>query len=88
MYYSLEEVFYEENGYYPDKISSKKLRSVDPELFTDPNGFKLGDPGADYRYEGQNCGIDNKCASYKLSSKMEREDRYQKSSRREKIRKN
>lgn len=42
MYYALEEVFYKKNGYYPQDLNSATLPSVDPELFTDPDGFTLG----------------------------------------------
>jgi type II secretory pathway pseudopilin PulG len=80
MYYSLEEVFYEKNGYYPAAIDSKTLRAMDPELFTDPNGIKMGEEGSNYRYESLNC--DNaKCKAYKLSSAMEKEASYEKKNR-------
>lgn len=81
MYFALEEVFYEKNGYYPSKIDSKTLRSVDPTVFTDPRGNKLGSGNSDYRYEGINCGLDNKCKAYKLSSSLEKEADFTKSSR-------
>ncbi len=80
MYYNLEEVFYEKNGYYPSKIDSKTLRAMDPELFTDPRGVKMGDDGSSYRYEGLNCNNDS-CRSYKLTSSMEKEAEYVKTSR-------
>lgn len=80
MYYNLEEVFYEKNGSYPSKIDSKTLRAMDPQLFTDPNGVKMGDEGANYHYEGLNCNNDA-CKSYKLSSSMEKEAEYVKTSR-------
>ena len=38
MYYSLEEVYYEENNSYPRTVSADVLPSVDPDLFKDPNG--------------------------------------------------
>lgn len=80
MYYNLEEVFYEKNGYYPATIDSKTLRAMDPDLFTDPDGAKLGDADSNYRYESTNCDND-KCKSYKLSSTMEREATYEKTNR-------
>ena len=46
MYYSLEEYYYAKFGYYPQTIDSKTLRTVDPELFTDPTGIKFGKSGA------------------------------------------
>lgn len=80
MYYSLEEVFFAKNGYYPSEISSKVLPSVDPVLFTDPNGVKLGDKNANYRYEGVNCD-NNKCKGYSLRADLEKEADYVKKNR-------
>ena len=82
MYFSLEEVYYEKNGYYPAAIDSKTLRSVDPELFTDPDGYKLGDANANYSYNPLSCSLDGKCKSYTLKSFMEKEAEYTKTSRR------
>ncbi len=82
MYYSLEEVFYQKNSYYPQTIDSKTLRSVDPELFTDPSGFAMTDPLAEYSYTPINCSIDAKCKSYTLRADLEREAEYIKTSRR------
>lgn len=42
MYYALEEVYYKEHGFYPASLESSTLPSVDPSLFTDPDGFTLG----------------------------------------------
>lgn len=42
MYYALEEVYYQQNKSYPEKLTSETLPSVDPKLFTDPDGFTLG----------------------------------------------
>lgn len=80
MYYNLEEVFYEKQGYYPAKIDSKVLRAMDPDLFTDPTGVKMNSEGANYRYEGLNCNNDA-CRAYKLSSTMEKEAEYVKTNR-------
>jgi Tfp pilus assembly protein PilE len=80
MYYSLEEVFYEKNGFYPSKIDSKTLRSMDPDLFTDPDGTKMNSTGAEYHYNGLNCGNET-CKSYKLTADMEKEAAYTKTSR-------
>lgn len=82
MYYNLEEVFYEKNKYYPQSIDSKTLRAMDPEQFTDPDGYKMGDPSANYHYEGLDCSLDGKCKRYKLRADMEREAEYVKDSRR------
>lgn len=42
MHYALEEVYYKKNGHYPATLTSATLPSVDPQLFTDPDGFVLG----------------------------------------------
>jgi hypothetical protein len=54
---------------------------MDPNLFTDPFGFNIGDPDSSYRYEPANC-TDGKCQEYILRAIMEKEDNYTKSSRR------
>ncbi len=81
MYYNIEEVFYPKNTYYPSSIDSKVLRAMDPALFTDPNGTKLGESGADYRYDATGCTTDGKCTGYTLRSSMEREGDYVKTNR-------
>ena len=80
MYYSLEEVYYPTNGYYPQTINSDNLKSVDPNLFTDPNGVKIGDEGSSFTYTPTNCE-DNKCKSYTLKAILENEDNYTKTSK-------
>lgn len=81
MYYNLEEVFYPKNNYYPSTIDSRTLRAMDPSLFTDPTGDKLGDAASSYRYDPTGCSADGKCTGYKLRAVMEREDDYTKSNR-------
>lgn len=80
MYYSLEEVFYPANKYYPQTISSDNLKSVDPALFTDPNGVKIGTAGSAYSYKPTNC-VNNKCKSYTLEAALQNEADYIKTSR-------
>lgn len=80
MYYNLEEVFYEKNHYYPEKIDSKTLRAMDPALFSDPNGVKLGESGSDYRYDSTDCTNDQ-CKGYTLRSHMQKEADYVKTNR-------
>lgn len=80
MYYSLEEVFYPANKYYPQSINNDNLKSVDPTLFTDPNGIKLGTAGSDYTYSPTNC-IEDKCKSYTLKSTLTNEADYIKNSK-------
>lgn len=80
MYYGLEEVFYKTNNYYPRTINETTLPSVDPSLFTDPEGVKLGESESEYRYEPTNCDGD-KCKSYSLRTTLENEADYIKNSR-------
>jgi len=80
MYYSLEEVFYPTNKYYPQTISSDNLKSVDPALFTDPSGIKLGTAGSAYTYTPTNCA-ENKCKSYTLKAKLANESDYTKTNK-------
>ena len=80
MYYGLEEVFYKANNYYPETINETNLPSVDPALFTDPDGAKIGSSDSNYRYEATNC-TDNKCKAYTLRTTLEKEADYVKTSR-------
>jgi type II secretory pathway pseudopilin PulG len=78
-YYGLEEVFFKANGYYPQAINQTNLPSVDPALFTDPEGNKIGAASSDYRYEAVNC-TDSKCKSYTLRTTLQNEADYVKHS--------
>lgn len=80
MYYSIEEVYFKTNGYYPQTIDATVLPSVDPSLFTDPNGVKIGEANSNYRYEPYNCN-DNKCKNYTLRTTLENEADYIKTNR-------
>ena len=75
MYYALEEDFYKDHGYYPEQISEDNLKVVDPALWTDPDGYNLGDPASSYSYEPANCK-DGKCKEYTLKSTLEKEDTF------------
>ena len=81
MYYALEESFYKEHKYYPQTISEENITVIDPALWTDPDGFNLGDPLSSYSYEPANCSTEGKCKEYVLKSTLEKEDTYIKSSR-------
>ncbi len=78
-HYSLEEVYFKANNSYPRSIAEKTLPSVDPGLFKDPNGIKVGEQGTNYHYDGLNCE-DNACKSYTLRAELESEDDYSKKS--------
>jgi type II secretory pathway pseudopilin PulG len=80
MYYSLEDVFYKQNGFYPAKINASVLTSMDPTLFTDPNGIKFGESGSDYRYETADC-TNNQCKNFTLHASLEKEAEYVKKNR-------
>lgn len=80
MYYSLEEVFRKDHDYYPRTVNEKVLPSVDPELFKDPQGVKIGESQSDYRYEATDCDGD-KCQDYTLRTTLENEDDYIKKNR-------
>lgn len=72
IYYSLEEGFYKTNKYYPEHIKKDTLKTLDPELLTDPDGAVLGEEGAAYRYEPSDCQ-DGRCQSYSLRSSLDGE---------------
>jgi type II secretory pathway pseudopilin PulG len=80
MYYSIEEVYFKSHNSYPRTIDSTVLPSVDPSLFTDPNGVKLGESNSNYRYEPYNCDGDA-CKNYTLRTTLENEDDYVKQNR-------
>lgn len=80
MYYGLEEVFYKSNGYYPRTIDQKVLPSVDPDLFADTKGVKIGESNSEYRYETANCDGD-RCKTYTLRTTLENEADFIKNSR-------
>jgi prepilin-type N-terminal cleavage/methylation domain-containing protein len=80
MYYNLEDIFYAKNSFYPNVIDETNLKGVDKDLFTDPNGVKIGNGASDYRYEPTDC-VDEKCKSYELRALMEKEDDFIKKSK-------
>lgn len=75
MYYALEKVYYPANKHYPRTLDEKTLAIVDPAIFTDPDGKKLGDQASSYRYEPTNCNGDS-CLGYSLRSMLENEADY------------
>lgn len=75
MYYSLEEVYFVQNKSYPRTLNATTLPSVDPELFKDPSGNKIGESTSDFRYEPLNCNGDA-CQGYSLRAALEGEDDY------------
>lgn len=73
IYYSLEEVYFKENGSYPRTLEPETLPSVDEVLFKDPSGVMIGESDSDYRYEPTSCD-DDKCEKYTLRTTLESED--------------
>lgn len=80
MYYSLEEVYFKQNKTYPRTINSEVLPSVDPELFKDPNGVKIGEAKSNFSYEATNCD-GNTCKAYTLRTVLQNEDDFIKTNR-------
>ena len=80
MYYALEESFHKEHGYYPETISEKNLTVIDPALWTDPDGYNLGDSKSSYSYQPADCK-NGKCKKYTLKANLEKEDTYIKTNR-------
>jgi len=80
LYFSLEEVYFKANGHYPRTINETILTSVDPALFSDTTGVKVGEASSEFRYEPTNC-IDDKCLEYTLRSSLENEADYIKTQR-------
>lgn len=80
MYYALEESFYKEHKYYPETISEENITVIDPALWTDPDGYNLGDPKSSYSYQPANCD-NGKCKEYILKAELEKENPYVKQNR-------
>lgn len=80
MYYTLEDIYYQANGAYPEHITADQLRGIDPAMFKDPSGKTFGEQGSDYNYTPKDC-IDAKCRSYILSANLENEADFVKNSR-------
>ena len=75
IHYSLEEGFLKQYGYYPESISETNLPTVDPALWTDPNGTLFGTPGSNYTYEPASC-YQGRCEEYTLKAVLEKESAY------------
>ena len=75
MYYALEESFYKDHGYYPETISEENITVIDPALWTDPNGYNLGDPKSSYTYQPADCD-NGRCKRYILKADLEKEETY------------
>lgn len=79
IYYSLENVYYAQNGFYPETISPSTLPTVDSALFKDTAGIMINTPGSSYSYSPLNCK-DNKCKGYILKGDLINEADYIKTS--------
>ncbi len=80
MYYSLEDVNYPRDGYYPETLTEETVRGFDPAYFTDPFGLNVGTEGSRLRYEPSDCN-EGKCQHYTLRAELEKEAEYVKKSR-------
>lgn len=91
MYYGLEEVYFANNKSYPRTLNETTLTSIDPALFTDPNGIKIGQTTtilneqeqsveSNYRYEPTGC-TEDVCTGYSLRTSLENEDDFVKQQR-------
>lgn len=80
MYYSLEEVYFKQNQAYPRTVNAEILPSVDPALFKDPSGVKIGEGTSNFRYEPLDCNGDS-CKGYSLRTSLENEDDFVKTNR-------
>ncbi len=76
IYYQLE-AFHERSGYYPQKVSADTLKGLDPDSLKDANEVTLGQAGSEYTYQARGCK-NGKCASFELSTELEREATYTK----------
>lgn len=91
MHYGLEEVYFANNKSYPRTLNETTLTSIDPALFTDPNGIKIGQTTivineqeqpveSNYRYEPTGC-TEDACTGYSLRTSLENEDDFVKQHR-------
>jgi len=80
MYYSVEEVYFKQNGAYPRTLDGTTIPSVDVTLLSDPQGVKISESNSDYRYEVSDCDGD-KCKRYTLRTTLENEDDFVRTSR-------
>lgn len=81
MYYSLEEYYYEKYGFYPVEITSKSLKTVEPELFTDTYENTIDSGLSEYIYDPIDCDKEDRCKKYTLSVDLENEDTFVRESR-------
>ena len=73
MYYSLTEVYHEQNGYYPSEIKEDTLKAIDKELLKDTFDVAIYEADSEYKYEGLDCNGQGQCAKFKLTAKLEKE---------------
>jgi type II secretory pathway pseudopilin PulG len=82
IYQKLEE-YYNENGDYPTADAVQKnyetiFPGINPEAFIDPNDIRINE-GGDYTYTPTSCTALG-CANYTLSTKLDSEEPYTKTS--------
>ena len=78
------EVFYNENAYYPERITSSTsstLVGLDQAALIDPNGVAINTPGSDYSYTPEECVENNgKCTGFTVEAKLQDGTSYKKES--------
>lgn len=79
IYFNLTQIYYKQNGYYPETLTPEIISGVDPAIFSDPNKILIGEDDCDYQYQTSGCN-NNQCKNFTVSSKMELEATYTKSS--------
>jgi prepilin-type N-terminal cleavage/methylation domain-containing protein len=87
IFYTLEVVFFQNYGYYPEQIMLESfntetgeiypatLPTLNPALLIDPLGRPINTPDSDFRFEPSDCH-NGRCFEFRLSSRMEREGEY------------
>lgn len=80
IYHNLEEVVKPTLGGYPRVLQAAQLKAMDPQLLKDPQGVLVGASGSDYRYEPTGCNGGDICRDFTLSSQLENEGDYTKTS--------
>lgn len=80
IYHNLEEIAKPALGGYPKTLQASQLKAMDSGLLKDPHGVLIGTSGSDYRYEPTGCNGGTICKDFTLSSRLENEGDYVKSS--------
>ncbi len=80
IYYNLEEVVFPTLKGYPSTLDAKQLASLDSAYLKDPRGRMINDKDSSFRYEPTGCNGGNICEGFTLSTELEREADFVKTS--------